>query len=90
METLLSWIGAGEMPFLLPLLYEVVQGSTPVQSGLLIMPQFVAAISLKFTIPVVLNPARLPACAGHQDPSRGLGHRALPRRRQSDLRRWRR
>jgi len=42
-------LGAGGMPFLLPLLYQVGLGYTPVQSGLLIMPQFLAAISLKFT-----------------------------------------
>jgi hypothetical protein len=48
-------LGAGGMPFLLPLLYQVGLGYTPVQSGLLIMPQFLAAISLKFTIPAVLT-----------------------------------
>jgi MFS family permease len=48
-------LGAGGMPFLLPLLYQVALGYTPVQSGLLIMPQFLAAISLKFTIPAVLT-----------------------------------
>jgi Major Facilitator Superfamily len=48
-------LGAGGMPFLLPLLYQVGLGYTPVQSGLLIMPQFLAAISLKFTIPMVLT-----------------------------------
>jgi MFS family permease len=48
-------LGAGGMPFLLPLLYQVGLGYTPVQSGLLIMPQFLAAISLKFTLPAVLT-----------------------------------
>ena len=48
-------LGAGGMPFLLPLLYQVGLGYTPVQSGLLIMPQFLAAIGLKFTIPAVLT-----------------------------------
>src|SRR5262245_10544011 len=51
----LTRLGAGGMPFLLPLLYQVGLGYTPVQSGLLIMPQFLAAISLKFTIPAVLT-----------------------------------
>ena len=54
MWTLLPWLGEG-VPFLLPLLYQVGLGYTPVQSGLLIMPQFLAAISLKFTIPAVLT-----------------------------------
>src|SRR6185436_127686 len=48
-------LGAGGMPFLLPLLYQVGLVYTAVQSGLLIMPQFLAAISLKFTIPAVLT-----------------------------------
>lgn len=48
-------LGAGGMPFLLPLLYQVGLGYTPVQSGLLIMPQSIAAMSLKMTMPRVLN-----------------------------------
>ena len=36
------------MPFLLPLLYQVGLGFTPIQSGLLIMPQALAAMSTKF------------------------------------------
>jgi len=48
-------LGAGGMPFLLPLLYQVGLGYTALQSGLLIMPQFLAAISLKFTMPAVLS-----------------------------------
>jgi len=51
----LTRLGAGGLPFLLPLLYQVGIGYTPVQSGLLIMPQFLAAITLKFTIPAVLR-----------------------------------
>src|SRR6266700_6232445 len=39
-------LGAGGTPFLLPLLYQVGLGFTPVQSGLLIMPQSLAAMSL--------------------------------------------
>jgi MFS family permease len=42
------------MPFLLPLLYQVCLGYTPIQSGLLIMPQFLAAMSLKTVMPYVL------------------------------------
>jgi EmrB/QacA subfamily drug resistance transporter len=48
-------LGVGGMPFLLPLLYQVGLGFTPVQSGLLIMPQSIAAMSLKLTIPMLLT-----------------------------------
>src|SRR3984885_8309148 len=47
-------IGLGGIPFLLPLLYQVGMGLTPIQSGLLIMPQAVAAISLKMTMPPII------------------------------------
>jgi hypothetical protein len=47
-------LGAGGMPFLLPLLYQVGLGYTPVQSGLLLMPQTLAAMGLKVTIPRIL------------------------------------
>ncbi len=48
-------IGAGGLPFILPLLYQVGLGYSPVQSGLLIMPQPLAAMSLKFTMPWALT-----------------------------------
>jgi len=48
-------LGAGGTPFLLPLLYQVGLGFTPVQSGLLIMPQSLAAMSLKMTMPIILT-----------------------------------
>jgi EmrB/QacA subfamily drug resistance transporter len=48
-------LGAGGMPFLLPLLYQVGLGYTPIQSGLLITPQFLAAMSLKATMPYILR-----------------------------------
>ena len=51
----LTRLGVGGMPFLLPLLYQVGLGYTPVQSGLLIMPQPIAAMSLKVTIPLILT-----------------------------------
>jgi EmrB/QacA subfamily drug resistance transporter len=47
-------LGIGGVPFLLPLLYQVGLGFTPVQSGLLIMPQAIAAMSTKFLLPRVL------------------------------------
>ena len=52
---LLTRLGIGGLPFLLPLLYQVGLDYTPVQSGLLIMPQALAAISFKFTLPVILR-----------------------------------
>jgi MFS family permease len=48
-------LGIGGVPFLLPLLYQVGLGLTPVESGLLIMPQAVAAMSTKFLIPKLLD-----------------------------------
>jgi EmrB/QacA subfamily drug resistance transporter len=48
-------LGIGGVPFLLPLLYQVGLGFTPVQSGLLIMPQAIASMSTKFLLPRILN-----------------------------------
>jgi MFS family permease len=48
-------LGIGGIPFLLPLLYQVGLGFTPIQSGLLMMPQAVAAMSLKMTMPGILK-----------------------------------
>jgi EmrB/QacA subfamily drug resistance transporter len=47
-------LGIGGVPFLLPLLYQVGLGFTPVQSGLLIMPQALAAMSSKSVMPQIL------------------------------------
>ena len=47
-------IGIGGVPFLLPLLYQIGLGYTPVQSGLLIMPQAAAAIGVKFAMQRIL------------------------------------
>jgi EmrB/QacA subfamily drug resistance transporter len=44
---LFTRLGIGGVPFLLPLLYQTGLGYTPIQSGLLIMPQAVAAMSMK-------------------------------------------
>jgi EmrB/QacA subfamily drug resistance transporter len=52
---LLTRLGIGGLPFLLPLLYQVGLGFTPIQSGLMIMPQALAAITFKFTLPVILK-----------------------------------
>ena len=48
-------LGIGGVPFLLPLLYQVGLGYTPVQSGLLIMPQAIAAMSMKAIMPRLLS-----------------------------------
>jgi EmrB/QacA subfamily drug resistance transporter len=40
-------LGIGGMPFLLPLLYQIGLGFSPWQAGLLMMPQFLAAILMK-------------------------------------------
>ena len=47
-------LGIGGIPFLFPLLYQVGLGFTPIQSGLLMMPQAIAAMSLKATMPRLL------------------------------------
>ena len=48
-------IGIGGIPFLFPLLYQVGLGFTPIQSGLLMMSQALAAISLKMAMPRILR-----------------------------------
>jgi EmrB/QacA subfamily drug resistance transporter len=48
-------IGIGGVPFLLPLLYQIGLGFTPIQSGLLIMPQALAAMSTKALLPGLLT-----------------------------------
>jgi EmrB/QacA subfamily drug resistance transporter len=53
--SLLTRLGIGGLPFLLPLLYQVGLGFSPIQSGLLIMPQALAAMSLKPTLPHILR-----------------------------------
>ncbi|MGD0533158.1 MAG: DHA2 family efflux MFS transporter permease subunit [Methyloceanibacter sp.] len=47
-------LGIGGIPFLFPLLFQVGLGFTPIQSGLLLMPQALAAMSLKLTMPPIL------------------------------------
>ncbi len=48
-------LGIGGIPFLFPLLYQVGLGYTPIQSGLLLMPQALAAMSLKMFMPRILR-----------------------------------
>lgn len=52
---LFTRLGIGGIPFLLPLLYQVGLGFSPIKSGLLIMPQAFAAMSLKLTMPLILR-----------------------------------
>ena len=47
-------LGLGGIPFLFPLLYQVGLGFSPVQSGLLVLPQAVASIGLKAFMPAIL------------------------------------
>jgi MFS family permease len=47
-------LGIGGIPFLFPLLYQVGLGFTPIQSGLMLMPQAIAAMSLKPIMPKIL------------------------------------
>jgi EmrB/QacA subfamily drug resistance transporter len=51
----LTRLGIGGIPFLFPLLYQVGLGFSPIQSGLLMMPQAVAAMGLKITMPGILR-----------------------------------
>ena len=51
----ISRVGIGGMPFLLPLYYQVCLGYTPVHAALLIMPQPVAAMTLKMVVPRILR-----------------------------------
>jgi MFS family permease len=48
-------LGIGGIPFLFPLLYQVGFGFTPIQSGLLLMPQAIASMSLKVFMPRILG-----------------------------------
>jgi EmrB/QacA subfamily drug resistance transporter len=50
----LTRLGIGGIPFLFPLLYQVGLGFTPIQSGLMMMPQAITAMSLKVTMPGIL------------------------------------
>ena len=52
-------LGIGGVPFLLPLLYQVGLGFTPIQSGLLIMPQAIASMSMKTIMPRLLSRYRI-------------------------------
>jgi hypothetical protein len=47
-------LGLGGIPYLFPLLYQIGMGLSPIQSGLLMLPQAVASIGLKTFMPAIL------------------------------------
>jgi MFS family permease len=47
-------LGIGGLPFLLPLLFQIGLNFTPIQSGLMIMPQSLSALTLKLAVPHIL------------------------------------
>src|SRR6266404_3145501 len=49
-----SRLGLGGIPFLFPLLYQIGLGYSAIQSGLLVMPQALAAMGLKVIVPKIL------------------------------------
>ncbi len=49
-----SRLGLGGIPFLFPLLYQIGLGYSPVQSGLLVMPQAMASMGIKVIVPKIL------------------------------------
>jgi len=49
-----SRLGLGGIPFLFPLLYQIGLGYSAVESGLLVMPQAMAAMGLKVIVPRIL------------------------------------
>jgi EmrB/QacA subfamily drug resistance transporter len=48
-------LGISGIPFLFPLLYQVGFGFTPIAAGMLMMPQAIASMSLKLTMPLILR-----------------------------------
>ena len=47
-------LGLGGVPFLFPLLYQIGLGFSPIQSGLLVLPQAVASMGIKSFMPSIL------------------------------------
>ncbi len=52
---LVTRLGAGGLPFLLPMLYQVALGYSPVEAGLLMVPQSLCAFAFKMTQPPLLR-----------------------------------
>ena len=76
-------LGIGGIPFLFPLLYQVGLGFTPIQSGLLMMPQAIAAMSLKLTMPAILARIRLSRRADFEYRDPRAAHHALRHHRRA-------
>ncbi|HQQ76757.1 MAG TPA: DHA2 family efflux MFS transporter permease subunit [Thermoanaerobaculia bacterium] len=55
MGSFITRLGAGGIPFLLPLLYQVGLGYTAVQSAFLLMPQSIAAMGIRTAMPRILE-----------------------------------
>jgi MFS family permease len=47
-------LGLGGIPFLFPLLYQIGLGFSPIQSGLLVLPQAIASLGMKTLMPSIL------------------------------------
>jgi MFS family permease len=47
-------LGLGGIPFLFPLLYQIGLGLSPIQSGLLVLPQAAASLGMKTLMPSIL------------------------------------
>jgi EmrB/QacA subfamily drug resistance transporter len=47
-------LGLGGIPFLFPLLYQIGLGLSPIQSGLLVLPQAIASLGMKTLMPSIL------------------------------------
>jgi EmrB/QacA subfamily drug resistance transporter len=48
-------LGLGGIPFLFPLLYQIGLGFSPIQSGLLVLPQAIASLGMKTFLPTILK-----------------------------------
>lgn len=48
-------LGLGGIPFLFPLLYQIGLGFSPLQSGLLVLPQAIASLGMKTFLPMILE-----------------------------------
>ncbi len=57
-----SRLGLGGIPFLFPLLYQIGLGYSAIQSGLLVMPQAMAAMGLKVIVPASWRASAIATC----------------------------
>ncbi len=78
---LITRLGIGGLPFLLPLFYQLGMGMPAWQSGLMMMPSAIAAMTVKALSPHLLSPLRL---STHSD-----REHYFDRAWSSDCSRWR-